>query len=60
MPTTRHCNYCPHPGSDCCIRVQRDSEGGRHIYAHQVCAAIRGMRPLYVLIEELPHIGAAR
>lgn len=47
----RHCTYCPHPGADCCLRVHQDS--GQHIYAHQICAAVRGVwPPLYVFLED--------
>jgi hypothetical protein len=37
--------------------VQQD---GSHVYAHRICAAVRGVRPMYVFIDEVPRIGAAQ
>ncbi|MDV5145947.1 hypothetical protein R1T08_17445 [Streptomyces sp. SBC-4] len=49
----RPCTYCPEPGADACVRTQRSEQhGGVHIYAHQKCAAARGVRPLYLFIDE--------
>ncbi|MER7520605.1 hypothetical protein [Streptomyces sp. NPDC126499] len=49
----RHCTYCTHPNPDCCVRVQPPAHGGRHIYAHLDCAAVRGVwPPLYVFLSE--------
>lgn len=59
VSASRACTYCPHPGADCCVRVQPDDQGGRHIYAHQVCAALRGKHPLYVFTEEPARPGEA-
>lgn len=49
---SRTCIYCPKPGADCCVRVQRAEHGGRHIYAHRTCAAERKVIPLYVFVDE--------
>ncbi|MCD2461994.1 hypothetical protein MBT42_18545 [Streptomyces sp. MBT42] len=43
----RHCNFCPRPDADTCVRVQTAAQGGAHIYAHQGCAASRGVITLY-------------
>ena len=48
---SRACTYCPQPEADCCVRVHPDSR--QHIYAHQICAAVRGVwPPLYVFVED--------
>lgn len=53
----RPCNFCPHPGADCCVRVQ----GDQHIYAHQNCATVRGVwPPLYVFTDEPARPGEAQ
>ncbi|MFE5630593.1 hypothetical protein [Streptomyces sp. NPDC056543] len=54
---SRSCTYCPHPGPDCCVRVQQD---GSHVYAHRICAAVRGVHPRYVFIDDVPRIGAGQ
>ncbi|MFF2331867.1 MULTISPECIES: hypothetical protein [unclassified Streptomyces] len=46
----RHCTYCPHPGADCCVRVQMET--GQHIYAHKICAAVRGVPRHYVFLDD--------
>ncbi|MFE2561404.1 hypothetical protein ACFXGT_36440 [Streptomyces sp. NPDC059352] len=48
----RPCTYCPEPDADACVRTLRNEAGGAHIYAHQVCAAERGVTPLYLFVEE--------
>jgi hypothetical protein len=56
MPNTpsrpRPCTYCPQPGADACVRTLGTEAGGAHIYAHQKCAAARGVIPLYRFIDE--------
>ncbi|MFF9910607.1 hypothetical protein [Streptomyces sp. NPDC013457] len=53
----RSCTYCPKPLPDCCVRVQED---GSHVYAHRICAAVRGVQPMYVFINDVPRIGAGQ
>lgn len=48
----RHCNYCPAPGADVCVRMQTAAQGGAQIYAHRTCAEQRGQTPLYVFTQE--------
>ena len=57
---TRSCTYCTQPGADCCVRVQPDAQGGRHILAHQVCAAVRGVSWWYVFTDAVPSRGATQ
>ncbi|MEV8623422.1 hypothetical protein [Streptomyces sp. NPDC051079] len=50
-PPARPCTYCPNSGADCCVRVQQAT--GEHIYAHQICAKLRGVwPPLYVFLSD--------
>ncbi len=53
----RACNYCPHPGADCCVRVAPD---GKHVYAHRACAEDRGISPMYVFTHEAPRAGVGQ
>ncbi|MFJ3904659.1 hypothetical protein [Streptomyces sp. NPDC090025] len=53
----KHCTYCPNPGADCCVRVHPD---GQHIYAHRICATVRGVPYRYVFVDGLVRIGAGR
>ncbi|MFB7589396.1 hypothetical protein [Streptomyces sp. NPDC056169] len=55
----RPCTYCPRPDADACVRTLRNEAGGAHIYAHQECAAARGVVPLYLFVDE-PTLGAPR
>ncbi|KKZ74340.1 hypothetical protein [Streptomyces showdoensis] len=54
----KHCTYCTETGADCCVRVQPDT--GRHIYAHRDCAGRRGVKAMYVFLDDAPRIGAPR
>ncbi|WP_432114001.1 hypothetical protein [Streptomyces sp. S1] len=54
IPSSRACNWCPNPGADCCIRVHPSPEGGHHVYAHRICAAVRGVGWLYRILTPGP------
>lgn len=46
--TRRHCQFCPDPNPDKCIRTRPTADGDDvHIYAHAACAASRGIGTLY-------------
>ncbi|WP_327162128.1 hypothetical protein [Streptomyces zaomyceticus] len=46
--TRRHCQFCPDPDPDKCIRTRPSADGDDvHIYAHAACAEARGISTLY-------------
>lgn len=47
----RHCQFCPEPAPDKCIRTHSSSDGDIHIYAHAACAEDRGIDTLYSFTE---------
>ncbi|MEU6168106.1 hypothetical protein [Streptomyces tanashiensis] len=55
----RHCNYCPRPGADTCVRAQTAAEGGAHIYAHRECAQARGVQTIYAFVGPTTRGGGA-
>lgn len=44
------CTYCLKAGADVCVRAVPTAAGPRLEFAHEECAASRGVAPLYRLV----------